>query len=116
MTPYGKRLREIRLKADWSMGQLARELGFTVPYISDIEHGRRQPLSDDLTVRVANLLGADSKELLRLAGISRRSVSFDTGSASDKAREAISALHRQFPTMAESDWDVLLEALKGKHK
>lgn len=36
-------LRELRIKKDYTMGQLAEKVGSAAQYIGDIEHGRRNP-------------------------------------------------------------------------
>jgi transcriptional regulator with XRE-family HTH domain len=45
-----------RLKAGFSMRELARQVGTSASYISNIEHGHRSP-SEAMTTRLADALG-----------------------------------------------------------
>lgn len=36
-------IRSKRIKAGISMRQMARDLGFSAPFLSDVEHGKRNP-------------------------------------------------------------------------
>jgi transcriptional regulator with XRE-family HTH domain len=63
----GQRLHELREKRKLSMRALADKVDVDFSYISQIEHGKRQP-SKDLVVRLAHALGADADELLIAAG------------------------------------------------
>lgn len=62
-----QRLREARVQAGLSQGQVARELGWHRPTVTEIEAGRRRVAADELTrfaglyhVRASWLLGDDS--------------------------------------------------------
>jgi transcriptional regulator with XRE-family HTH domain len=41
MTTFGEKVRELRLQKKMTLRQLAREVGLSQPFLSDIEHGRR---------------------------------------------------------------------------
>ena len=44
---FGPLLRSLRVEANVSLGELARHLSFSVPYLSDVERGTKNPLSTD---------------------------------------------------------------------
>jgi transcriptional regulator with XRE-family HTH domain len=64
MGKFGPLLRKLREDADVTMGQLARHLEVTVPYISAIEHSDRAPLTPQNILAAAELIGADAQPLL----------------------------------------------------
>lgn len=74
---FGERLRAARQSAGKSLRDVAMELGCSVPYLSDVERGRRGPLSGDkleMVARVLNehgLLDASAREraVLDLRGL-----------------------------------------------
>ena len=52
----GARLREARTAAGRTLGDVAREAGISLPYLSEIERGRKEPSSEVLAA-VAGALG-----------------------------------------------------------
>ena len=58
----GQRLRELRDKADLSMRELAKRIGVTPPFLSDIELGRRFP-SEEILAKLAGALGVSLEDL-----------------------------------------------------
>ena len=70
---YGHLLRAIRQDQGVTLGQLAREIGVTVPWLSRVELGEAEPFSEDMTHRICTFLGSglaalDSMQRLRTAG------------------------------------------------
>ena len=62
MQTLGERIRELREEKDLSLRELARTLGVSAAFMSDVELGRRYP-SDELLVKVAKKLGTTVEEL-----------------------------------------------------
>jgi transcriptional regulator with XRE-family HTH domain len=58
----GERLRQLREGADKSLRELAREVGVSAAFMSDIELGKRYP-SDDVLERIAVQLKTSADEL-----------------------------------------------------
>jgi len=58
----GEAIRFIREKRDMSLRSLARDVGVSAPFLSDVEHGRR---STDRISEFARVLGCDEEELRR---------------------------------------------------
>lgn len=71
---FGDELRALRLQAGKSMGDVARLLGVSVTFISDVERGRRGPLSPDNVTKAAEFLGVDPKPLLTKAAKEKGSI------------------------------------------
>lgn len=62
MKTLAQRIRELREEKDLSLRELARKLGVTAPFLSDIELGRRNP-SDKVLAKLAQALGTSADEL-----------------------------------------------------
>jgi transcriptional regulator with XRE-family HTH domain len=58
----GKRLRELRDRADLSLRELAKRVGISGPFLSDIELGRRFP-SEEILAKLASALNVPVKDL-----------------------------------------------------
>ncbi|MCU1246302.1 MAG: DNA-binding protein [Acidobacteria bacterium] len=61
---FGKRLRELRLGADWTQEQLAEAAGITTTYTSDLERGTKVP-SLTILLRISRALRIPVSELLK---------------------------------------------------
>jgi len=53
--PLGERIRELREERDVSLRELAKKLGWSAPFLSDVELGRRYPSEKNLK-ELADLL------------------------------------------------------------
>jgi transcriptional regulator with XRE-family HTH domain len=62
MTTLGERIRELRMKRDYSLREFARNLEVSAAFLSDIELGRRYP-SDELLGSIARKLGTPVEQL-----------------------------------------------------
>jgi transcriptional regulator with XRE-family HTH domain len=58
----GQRLRELRDKADLSLRELAKRIGISSPFLSDIELGRRFP-SEEILAKLARALNVTLEHL-----------------------------------------------------
>src|SRR5260370_34949476 len=58
----GQRLRELRDKADLSLRELAKRIGISSPFLSDIELGRRFP-SEEILEKLARALNVSLEDL-----------------------------------------------------
>jgi transcriptional regulator with XRE-family HTH domain len=61
-TSLGQRLHQLRDKADLSMSELAKKVGISPPFLSDIELGRRFP-SEEILAKLASALNVTFQEL-----------------------------------------------------
>lgn len=93
------------------MGVLARTLGVSVPYISDVEHGRRAPLSRERIEQVAAFLEIDPTDLLLAAARHRGSVELEANS--DHRRNTAAALARGWAQFDGNDLDELDRCVAG---
>ena len=65
---FGKRLKDLREKAGLSQGELAEKAGVNFTYLSKIENGVKPPPSQNVIIRLAEILRVDADELLASAG------------------------------------------------
>ncbi|RCS22338.1 XRE family transcriptional regulator [Phyllobacterium salinisoli] len=90
MTPFGKRLRELREERNVSQKDMAAEIGVSAAYLSALEHGRRGQPTWDLLQRIItyfNIIWDDAEELQQLATISHPRVVIDTAGLPPEATE-----------------------------
>ena len=62
MKTLGERIRELRETKDLSLRELAKRLGLSAAFLSDVELGRRYP-SKKVLLQLADELGVKSSEL-----------------------------------------------------
>lgn len=62
MTTLGQKIRELREQKDYSLRELAKRIGVTAAFLSDIELGRRYP-SDEVFESLAQELDISAQEL-----------------------------------------------------
>lgn len=65
MTELGLRIRQVRMEKNMSQVELAEVCGLSVPYVSDIERGKKC-FSVDILLRVAQALQVSTDWLLQL--------------------------------------------------
>ena len=101
---FGNSLRELRIKADVRLRELARSIGKSPGYISDVEQGKVPPPSEEVIVEIAKAIGADRQMLLKLAHkVDPELTDYVTGEpmAADFLRMT---KHKEFK---EKDWEKL---------
>ena len=59
---FGQRIHELRAKADLSLREVAKRVGISTPFLSDIELGRRFP-SEKILAKLASALDVSTDEL-----------------------------------------------------
>lgn len=92
---FGDRLRELRIAADRSMGEVARWIDVSITDYSKVENGQTLPW-EPATVNyhaLAQILGCDADELLDVASQARvKTIPVDE----QRLRVAVAFLHREF--------------------
>jgi transcriptional regulator with XRE-family HTH domain len=96
------------------MADLARHMGWSVVYVSDIEHGRRNPPSPDKIRMIASYLDADAEELIDLANRAREKVTFDLKTGTEKQTEMALMLARSWDGLTEEEVEQINKILKEK--
>ena len=68
---FGDTLRKTRQKAKRTLGDVARMLGVSVVYVSDVERGNRRPFGNERILKVARFLEADPAPLIAAADVEK---------------------------------------------
>ena len=114
MTPFGRRLRELRAAKGMTLKQMAAALHVTPAYLSALENGRRGKPRKGLVMQVAAALGIiwdDAEELVRLARLSDPKRRIDTAGLNPAATELANRLADDIARLSESDLKAMLEIL-----
>jgi len=110
MADFGKLLRSYREAAHVSMGALARHLGVSVTYISDVERGTRAPLSKERIEAAAIFLKLTHEQERKIAAAAAESRGFyELGAANlpEPGKEAGATLMRGWPRYTETEFEKL---------
>ncbi len=89
---FGDLLRKQRRKADKTLGDLARLLGVSVVFLSDVERGNRKPLGNERIVKIADFLGQDPTTLMEAADQERGFIEYDIRKASPLEADVVGGL------------------------
>jgi len=116
VTPFGKRLRELRRERGISAKQMAAGLGVSAAYLSALEHGRRGKPNKRFVHRVCQYLGIiwdDAEALQTVAALSHPRVVVETAGLSPAATELANRLARQIGELPEETVARWLDELRG---
>lgn len=116
MTPFGRRVRDLRAQRGITLAEMAEGLGVTPAYLSALEHGRRGRPTFALIQGTIHLLGIiwdEADELVRLADLSHPRVTVDTSGLAPEATLLANRLAREIGGLAREDLDALTAVLDG---
>ncbi|MCX8293308.1 helix-turn-helix domain-containing protein [Phyllobacterium sp. 0TCS1.6A] len=116
MTPFGKRLRDLRAERGISQKEMAKAIGVSAAYLSALEHGRRgQPTWDKLQriILFFNIIWDEAEELIHLAMISQPKVVIDTGGLSPSVTELANLLAARIGDLDPDTIDSMITKLKS---
>lgn len=89
---FGDLLRKHRRKADRTLGDIARLLGVSVVFLSDVERGNRRPLSNERIVKIAAFLDQDPSPLIEAADRERGVIEYDIRKARPLEADVVGGL------------------------
>ena len=89
---FGDLLRKLRRKADKNLGDVARLLGVSVVYVSDVERGNRKPFANDRLIRIAQFLNEDPTALIEAADRERGFIEYDIRKAKPLEADVVGGL------------------------
>lgn len=69
---FGDLIRKGRRTKGMSLRAFAAAIGYSAPYISDVENGHRKALADEVLPTIATLLGVSLRDLTLAAAASRQ--------------------------------------------
>lgn len=106
MTPFGRRVRELRAQKGITLAQMAQGLGVTPAYLSALEHGKRGRPTFSLIQGTIHLLGViwdEADALVRLADLSHPRVTVDTAGLDAEATLFANRLAREIDALETDD-------------
>lgn len=85
MTPLGEFLRRERQERGQLLAHMAKQLGVSSPYLSQIETGKRSAPEgfDEKIIRILSLSGVEANELRRRTALSRDQFKIQLSNSSD---------------------------------
>ncbi len=89
---FGDLLRRLRRKTNRTLGDVARVLGVSVVYLSDVERGNRRPLSHERILKVAAFLDIDPTELMEASDRERGFIEYDIRKARPLEADVVGGL------------------------
>ena len=74
---FGDALRRTRQKAGRTLGDVAKLLGVSVVYVSDVERGNRRPFNNERILKIAKFLKTDPEPLIGAADVDRGVIEYN---------------------------------------
>lgn len=102
-------------RGERSMSSLAKAIGVSVGYMSDVEHGRRA-LTDERIEQVAAelcLTSYDKAVLVGLNSMAKDRVSFALKELTQAGRAAVIALSAASHRLSSREWDAIEKIARG---
>ena len=116
MTPFGKKLREMRREKGVTLTEMAEALEVSPAYLSALEHGKRGRPSLLLQHQICgyfNIIWDDAEALQRLAYLSHPRVVVDTAGLSPEATEFANMLAERIADLPDELIKDMLASVKG---
>lgn len=114
---FGQTLRRLRTEARKSMGALARHLGVTVTYVSDVERGNRAPFTVENIIKTAQFLGIDPQPFFEAATEWDGHLAIDMKlNPSQKAREVGVGMLRSWSNLQDEDFEAIQKIINKRDK
>ncbi|MEP9365730.1 helix-turn-helix transcriptional regulator [Xanthobacter sp. VNH20] len=115
MTPFGRRVRELRARKGVTLSEMAHAVGVTPTYLSALENGKRGRPTWPLVQRVIayfNVIWDEAEDLQRLAEVSHPRVTVDTAGLTPEATELANLLAKEIALLPPEAVAELLGRLK----
>ncbi len=116
MKPYrgfADSIRHRRKQLELTLSQVAEQMGWSVPYVSELERGVKQPPPDDNVHRLALVLQLDPQTLVDEAAMSRRSIEIDLEGVGQMQRQLALLLARRFyHGLSDEEAEALIKSLQ----
>ena len=119
MTPFGDRMRKLRIERGITLKEMAEALGVSSAYLSALEHGKRGRPGWHLIQRILayfNIIWDEADEVVRLARISHPRITIDTSGLNPKATELANRLADEVGKLDATTLDELLAILSRKRQ
>lgn len=116
MTPFGRRVRDLRERKGVSQKAMAAALGVSAAYLSALEHGRRGRPAPGMALQICGYFGLiwdEAEDLKRLAEMSHPRIKVDTAGLSPKATELANLLSETIAHLDDQTIDWIVAEIKG---
>ena len=116
MTPFGKKLREMRAARGIALKAMAHEIGVSPAYLSALEHGRRGKPTWYLvqrTIAFFNVIWDEAEDLERLAELSDPKVTLYTAGLSPVVTETANVFAREVGFLTDEEAQDILKILQS---
>ncbi|MFZ1814856.1 MAG: helix-turn-helix domain-containing protein [Rhizobiaceae bacterium] len=115
MTPFGQRVRELRIQRGVTQKQMAQALGVTPAWLSALEKGTRGRPNWDFVQRVIgyfNVIWDEADELQELARISHPRIVVDTARLAPEATEFANLVSERISELSTEDLRELIHDIR----
>lgn len=109
---FGELIKKLRMDAGKSCREVAEGLGVSISYLSDVENGRRPPLTSVRCRKLVKVLGVKSNAIFMAAAKSKGYFELPFRPDSDLANSTAVALQLRWSKLTEDDFRALLKILK----
>ena len=116
MTPFGRRVRQLRAERKITQKEMARELGVSAAWLSALEKGNRGRPSWAFVQRVItyfNIIWDEADDLLVLARLSHPRITVDTSGLTPEATELANLLAEHVGELDPLEIETLLTELRA---
>ena len=117
LTPFGKKVRKLRIDVGVTLKSMADAMGVTSSYLSAIETGKRavtDPVLKSIISYFTNEGVHAGDELTKAARDSQQSVEINLSGKNQNAREVAMAFARNFDELSDDEFKRLRELLTKK--
>ena len=115
MTPFGRRIRELRNQRGLTLRAMAEAMGVSAAYLSALEHGHRGRPGSGFVMQVCAYFGLiwdEAEDLKRLAERSHPRVVVDTAGLSPRATELANLLARRIGDLSDDTIDWIIHEIE----
>lgn len=115
MTPFGRRVRQLRAERKITQKTMAHELGVSAAWLSALEKGNRGRPSWAFVQRVItyfNIIWDDADEMMELARLSHPRITVDTTALTPEATELANLLSEHIGELDPLEIESMLAQLK----
>ncbi|MCW9039196.1 MAG: helix-turn-helix domain-containing protein [Rhodospirillales bacterium] len=115
MTPFGKRIRELRGDRGITMKKMAEDLDVSSAYLSAMEHGHRGRPGPGLVLQIAgyfDLIWDDVEALKRLAALSHPRVPVETAGLTERKTLLANLLAENIRDLDDATVDAMLRLVE----
>ena len=113
MSTFGTHLRDRRTHLGRTMGDVARQVGISVVYLSEMERGTKPPPGTDLATALARTLDILPETLLAEAAVSRGRFVLPVAPGDVRRQELGAALLRRWEHLTDEEIGRAIVALGG---